>query len=297
MLNESVNGALAAACSTILLYPVEVFRVRRQATIAPCNQSKRDISLKDILSAYINPSLLLRLSHTSLDSFLYYYLYNVLSEHAASKILGDRHWIKHFLVSQVASMFVVLVTQPLERIIYREQVQDNHQRSNACDIKSFFNSLIEIDGLSPSLLLCINPAIYYTVYDLLKQLLLRYKQDPAVSTSVSPIEAFFLGSLSKITATILTYPLIRAKVIMMTSQNNVDEDSDCEGDAYDANSASEGYDIVKMFKVMRFVVIMNGMSSLWKGIGLHLAHTTLRDAVAMAIKEKLSRATASRKNW
>lgn len=103
-------------------------------------------------------------------------------------------------------------------------------------------------GFAPSLILTCNPAINYTAFDFLKALWLRRRvaSDPMgnngagpdatkVGAEVSggsvsvprgravggdflnPVEAFFIAAAAKSLATLVTYPLIRAKVILMTS--------------------------------------------------------------------------------
>ena len=108
------------------------------------------------------------------------------------------------------------------------------------ELKSLWN------GLFPALLLCTNPAIQYTMYDTLKNALFQHRMtllasmkrkeggttttgggsSEGESTSQSNIlsnnkltmwEAFVFGLISKFFATIITYPLIRCKVLLMVS--------------------------------------------------------------------------------
>ncbi|CAM9626278.1 unnamed protein product [Ectocarpus sp. 6 AP-2014] len=94
-------------------------------------------------------------------------------------------------------------------------------------------------GFAPSLILTCNPAINYTAFDILKALWLRRRDAAAVaagagsSTTVgasaagtsgggtegflNPLEAFFVAAAAKSLATLVTYPLIRAKVVLMTA--------------------------------------------------------------------------------
>jgi hypothetical protein len=65
-------------------------------------------------------------------------------------------------------------------------------------------------GLKPALVLTINPAITYGVFERLKTVLLRSK--PATAKRLSSMEIFMLGLICKTLATIITYPYIMAKV-------------------------------------------------------------------------------------
>lgn len=98
-------------------------------------------------------------------------------------------------------------------------------------------------GFAPSLILTCNPAINYTAFDLLKALWLRRRSSRMPSAAINaglqagiavrgaskggansgflnPVEAFFIAAAAKSLATLITYPLIRAKVILMTSSSS-----------------------------------------------------------------------------
>lgn len=78
-------------------------------------------------------------------------------------------------------------------------------------------------GFAPSLVLTCNPAINYTAFDLLKALWLKRRAAMGGTGTVSsggflnPFEAFVIAAAAKCLATLVTYPLIRAKVMLMTS--------------------------------------------------------------------------------
>lgn len=118
-------------------------------------------------------------------------------------------------------------------------------------------------GLKPSLILCSNPAINYTVYDTIKS---QYTLARATS-SLSSGEAFLLGIFSKFVATIATYPLIRAKVMLMvTSQSS-------------------------MWQCLRETFRKRGVQGLYEGCDLQLLHTLLKSALLMMVRERISDAT------
>ena len=84
-------------------------------------------------------------------------------------------------------------------------------------------------GMAPSCMLVINPAINFAAFDRLKILYnksfksgggsKRLTGVEAAAMSLGPLEAFFLGAASKAIATSITFPLIRAKVLMMQADN------------------------------------------------------------------------------
>lgn len=62
-------------------------------------------------------------------------------------------------------------------------------------------------GFIPSLILCMNPAIQYFVYDRLKSYLTTALYQRSKPRDPSSLELFLIGAISKITATIITYPV------------------------------------------------------------------------------------------
>jgi aspartate-semialdehyde dehydrogenase/adenine nucleotide transporter 17 len=80
-------------------------------------------------------------------------------------------------------------------------------------------------GLSASLMLVANPAINVTVFDALRARLLvalaaaeRAVDGDAPPQTLSGAQAFLLGCLAKAVATLLTYPLIRVKVLQQAAK-------------------------------------------------------------------------------
>ena len=121
---------------------------------------------------------------------------------------------------------------------------NNHKQQQQKKLQSILSLW---SGLFPATLLCTNPAIQYTMFDTLKNALLQHKlcRDTAARSSnnqssstsnksntnkLSMWEAFVFGLLSKFMATIITYPLIRCKVMLMVSSPDafdVDDDAKC----------------------------------------------------------------------
>ena len=72
-------------------------------------------------------------------------------------------------------------------------------------------------GLKPGLVLTVNPAITYGVYERIKSIILLAQEKAATVSSSNPIKltpgaSFLVGALSKTLATVVTYPYIMAKV-------------------------------------------------------------------------------------
>lgn len=92
-------------------------------------------------------------------------------------------------------------------------------------------------GVVPALVLVINPILQYTLFEQLKNMIERRK------VKFSPALAFYLGALTKLFATSVTYPYITVKAQMHVAQRK-----------------DEG-----MFAAIRRVVKSEGYGGLYKG--------------------------------
>ena len=97
-------------------------------------------------------------------------------------------------------------------------------------------------GLKPSLVLTVNPAITYGMFELVKSLLLLAKEKTGGQPRLTPWQSFFVGALSKTLATVVcfsllcvfvshlieyvkvTYPYIMAKVKIQAGTQNADDE-------------------------------------------------------------------------
>eukprot|EP00550_Attheya_septentrionalis_P008529 CAMPEP_0198286582 /NCGR_PEP_ID=MMETSP1449-20131203/5643_1 /TAXON_ID=420275 /ORGANISM="Attheya septentrionalis, Strain CCMP2084" /LENGTH=538 /DNA_ID=CAMNT_0043984367 /DNA_START=167 /DNA_END=1783 /DNA_ORIENTATION=+ len=127
-------------------------------------------------------------------------------------------------------------------------------------------------GLYPALLLCSNPAIHYTVFDMLKASLLQRKSQsrhthPNQQQRLQLLESFGLGLVAKSVSTLLTYPLIRAKVLMMCHSSPRNE---------------------SLWNVLRQIFAQDGVAGLYKGCNMQLLLTMLKSALLMMVRERIT---------
>jgi hypothetical protein len=151
--------------------------------------------------------------HTTLQNFLYYFTYNYLKRHAVR--LGLQSGLLTSTACGVAAGITNLtVTLPLDTLVVRVQSQEGdcargvaHHAAELCSL----GRAGLYSGFGVSCVLTLVPALTNSIYDGLKGRLSR-----ARSTSLSTVEAFALGSIAKVLATIATYPLIRTKICMQS---------------------------------------------------------------------------------
>jgi hypothetical protein len=127
-------------------------------------------------------------------------------------------------------------------------------------------------------------------------------------------EAFFIGLLAKFAATIATYPLIRAKVMLMCNgkgtpiqkEESTDEDRynfrrgdttlNFGGRVYDKNAGagtgtprSEGTEASQnLWRVLYSIYKNEGVPGLYRGCNLQLIHTLLKSALLMMVREGIT---------
>jgi hypothetical protein len=153
-------------------------------------------------------------------------------------------------------------------------------------------------GLSPALLLCSNPSIHYTIFDMLKAKTLAYKKlrnhRGIQRHQLSVSEAFVLGLLSKFVATIVTYPLIRAKVLMMVGGDVPAPSTDTTNTAVSNTTSASSATVSSptLWSVLKQSYIRDGgIPGLYKGCDWQLMHTLLKSALMMAIREEITGST------
>lgn len=116
-------------------------------------------------------------------------------------------------------------------------------------------------SLWASLLLTCNPALQFTAFEQARRRVLA----PRPGGQLSAAEAFVLGALSKALATGLTYPLIRAKVLLQAAR---------PGAPASLAGTAAG------------VVGAEGLGGLYRGLGVQLAKTVAVAALQLMVKEQ-----------
>ena len=128
-------------------------------------------------------------------------------------------------------------------------------------------------GIEAYTILCLKPAIQYTVYEQVKKIVISARRVNAhgkelVSDSLNAAEAFFLGMVARVVATMLTYPYLRAKVMLQSTYKNATVKPTIPqmiGEQF-----SEG-----------------GVWGLYQGIGPELTRGVFSAALMMMVKERI----------
>lgn len=179
------------------------------------------------------------------------------------------------------------------------------------------------NGLLPAILLCSNPAIQYTMYDTLKSWLLLHQpkqnQQTTAQKGLPMKESFIFGLISKFFATIATYPLIRAKVMLMVAPTNTSqavgistahkissqnsslnaasatrESINCTDDNTSNNCTKSRLDQKhpnSLLLLLLHIFKKDGVGGLYRGCSLQLLHTVLKSAMLLMVRERITFAT------
>ncbi|WFD00042.1 hypothetical protein MYAM1_002788 [Malassezia yamatoensis] len=130
-------------------------------------------------------------------------------------------------------------------------------------------------GIGPALILVINPVLQYTVFEQLKAWMLRSraKKRPLDATAplLGDLDFFWLGALSKLVATAVTYP----QIVLKSRQQAM------------SNEALRGRKKVNVFSAMTEVIHEEGISGLYRGISSKLLQSILTAAILFASKERI----------
>lgn len=129
-------------------------------------------------------------------------------------------------------------------------------------------------GLGPALVLVINPILQYTAFEQLKNWVVksRLARAPAgAKVSLTDWDFFWLGALSKLIATSITYP----QIVIKSRQQ----------------SGSKGAPKSNVWQAMVDIVQAEGPAGLYRGITSKLLQSVLTAAILFASKERVFAAT------
>jgi len=137
-------------------------------------------------------------------------------------------------------------------------------------------------GIQAYVVLCLKPAIQYTVYEQVKHYYLTWirnhnnrkqQNDTNNNESLTSAQAFLLGIISRTISTIVVFPYIRAKVLLQQQQ---------------ASTHTTTTTKTSIPTLIANLVKDHGLSSIFQGLGPELTRGVLSTAFMMMVKEKIS---------
>eukprot|EP00943_MAST-04B_sp_MAST-4B-sp1_P007626 g7626.t1 len=289
---RACNGAIASVVSTAVLLPLDVCKAKLYAN----NKNDSSTNLpKNIwaLAAYVyqkegfiglynggHVRLLEQLS----TKFTFYYLYSYFTQLFTLLFVKDNLKMGPFLslfVGYVAAVANTLLTFPIQLVSAVMMVESSSSNSNRTLLQVTKNIVKKSGsytglyrGIFPSIVLSINPAIEFMVFEQLKQQFVKANKLGA-KTNLSIGAAFWLGVVAKAFATFTTFPYIRVKVLMQVGKNRV---KDKDGKVTKKMSSTE---------VFMNILQSEGFFGLWVGVEAQLSKALLSSGLKFAIDESV----------
>lgn len=292
-ITEATSGAIGALLSTTILYPLDTCKTKYQAEARIHGQQKYR-KLSDVLLEAISTgqvfSLYQGLGTKNLQSFIsqfvYFYSYSYLKRlyigRRGTKSIGTS---ANLVIAAAAGACTAVVTQPLDTASSRMQTSAFGKSKGLGETLREGTWIEAFDGLGISLLLCSNPAIQYTVFDQLKNRLLKGQSTKNASTASTPealsaFSAFVLGAISKSIATCLTYPAIRCKIMIQAADPT---ENGTTGPRPKSQKTISG----TLYSIWN----REGVLGYFKGLHAQILKTVLSSALLLMIKEKITKTT------
>ncbi|KAK3720585.1 ADP/ATP carrier protein [Vermiconidia calcicola] len=284
----AVAGSTGAVIANALVYPLDIVKTRLQVQVKKHHTDEHDSThekhyegtMHAIMSIIEDEGIhglysgiggsLLGVASTN---FAYFYWYSTVRTLYLSKIQKSDKFPStavELSLGAVAGALAQLFTIPIAVVTTRQQTQKPGER------KGIFATGKEVvdgedgvtglwRGLKASLVLVVNPAITYGAYQRLREVLYPTR------TTLRAHEAFLLGALSKMMATIATQPLIVAKVGLQSRPP----------------PARQGKPFKSFLEVMEYIVQREGPLGLFKGIGPQILKGLIVQGLLMMTKERI----------
>lgn len=156
-------------------------------------------------------------------------------------------------------------------------------------------------GTLTSLLLVSNPIIQHFLYDHLRVWLFerrrrhntahsggdgRHGRDAKVFTTLTPVEAFAFGALSKTVATVVTYPLQLAQVLLRLQSKKLPSTPDGKDDHTTSHEATATVEYNGMIDCLYQQFTAGGVPAMFKGMNAKLLQTVLTAAFTFLTYEQ-----------
>eukprot|EP00644_Phytophthora_capsici_P007437 jgi/Phyca11/546485/estExt2_Genewise1Plus.C_PHYCAscaffold_210238 len=312
---DASAGAMGALFAAVLLYPLDVVKTRRQAKAVALRKKKAHNLLVAVWLIYrqegvegLFAGLSSKVVHTVTSNFAYFYWYSFLKtaveKHSSTPITTSMS----LLMASTAGALNMSMTLPLEMINTRAQIQPSDDESSDADDKKddkepqrrtmwgIAKEIYAEDGLMsfwkgfiPSLVLVSNPSINYTIFDKLKLQLQHSKMAASNAkrvSSLTALEAFILAAIAKAVATIVTYPIIRAKVLMQAQKKQIaGHQKSSHGHHHHAEMGNS------MVQVLKRIGELEGPTGYFKGCSAQLFNTVIKSALLVMTKEQITKYT------
>lgn len=272
--SEVLAASLGGAISAGILYPLEVLKTKLQAITDDDEKDTQNdgdrAMIPFALKLYRNEGLSVFFRGVETSSFqsalekaLYFFSYTALKElHRGFSGSAELPGMTNLAVGYIAEWAHLPITLPVDAWTTRIQTSEEAPLKILLHMLSDRNCKF-YKGISAYYLLCFKPALQYTVYEQLKQIVLRHRKTKVLSSA----EAFVMGMVARTVATVLVFPFLRAKIIMQTSNDDTTSSVQVLVDQYQKMGILKGW---------------------YQGIAPELTRGIFSSALMLMIKERIA---------
>ncbi|KAK9325809.1 mitochondrial carrier domain-containing protein [Lipomyces orientalis] len=279
----ALSGAAGAVLANTIVYPLDIIKTKLQVQKIPiradvekgAGERGDDDYYEDTADAFLKiyrkhglfalynglPGALLGVASTN---FAYFYWYGFLRSSYQRKITNIST-VMELIIGAAAGALAQIFTIPVSVVTTRQQTSD--------DVSGLLQTGREVigedgitglwRGLKASLVLVVNPAITYGMYQRFRELIFKNK------VHLSAYDSFFLGALSKAMATIVSQPLIVSKVMLQSKPKSGEPRHKSFVDA------------------LIYLAKYEGIRGLFKGIGPQISKGILVQGLLFMFKDQL----------
>ncbi|XP_076020689.1 peroxisomal membrane protein PMP34 [Genypterus blacodes] len=283
---HAVAGATGSVTAMSVFFPLDTAKSRLQV-----DENRKSKSTPVILSEIAKEEGLLALyrgwfpviSSLCCSNFVYFYTFNTLKKLAASGQHKSRPGTD-LLMGVISGAVNVVLTTPMWVVNTRLKLQgakfrnEDLQQTHYKGIFDAFSQIIANDGVGtlwngtlPSLILVLNPALQFMVYEAMK------RRAGKGGKRISSAEIFLIGAVAKAIATTVTYPLQTVQAILRFGQ-------------YKGKGGALG-SLSNVFALLMERIKRHGVFGLYKGLEAKLLQTVLTAALMFVVYEKITAVT------
>eukprot|EP00940_MAST-03C_sp_MAST-3C-sp2_P003541 g3541.t1 len=271
----ATSGAIAAVVGSACTYPLIVVKQRLQAdsdNAKPRYRGPLDCLMQTIRGeqglAGAFAGMTLALPKTAVWNFCFYFFFTLLRPLWEKRNGSSARAVAHGITAGIATQLVML---PVDAVNIRVTVSSDSYAKVVRDIFREGGMFSFWKGIAPGLLLTINPGIVQLLRKTLTDIRTR-----GGTRRPSSLENFWIGLVSKLVASAITYPLVVSKIVMTVSRKQRDR-----------GKARERSSLAKIVQIWTEIARRRGLSGLYKGIRPHLANAALKAGILNAVRLKI----------
>ena len=239
-----------------------------------------------------------RALHCLFSDLVYYYTYASLMNRKLSSLKsidgGGRGTGSIVNVSQsiqlgiLAGIVTNVFTIPVDTVSMNLQISESEKRMGiwelAWKIYKEYGILRFWKGLLPACMLTINPAMNIALFERMKAWYVFKKRDIKYQSSaaqLSAFEAFILGTVSKGAATVVTYPMIRLKTLLLKVSEEYEEEDSLSTNGETRKGPVSAVDVI------RLVLKNEGVAGFYRGMYVQLLRSASGSGLMFMVREAL----------